>query len=186
MSGVISALRRGCAPRRRQRHRRASGGCWPRRVRRQDCPDVAAEYLCELFDGSATALNLMDYSQRRGYHTIRQRRLASYPPKRAVRWRSTTRSATSRSLRNSSSAGRRTDRRSVDDALSARSTGRLLGAMRRTDCMGAPIRHHGRAVGELWVSRDSGRAFTRVRRGSRGRLRRHARAVLPAGVRWAS
>ena len=34
-----------------------------------DCPDIAAEYLCDLFDGAATAMNLMDYGRFR-YQTI--------------------------------------------------------------------------------------------------------------------
>ena len=37
-----------------------------RAVDPQRCPEVAAEFLCELFDGSATALNLMDYGLQLG------------------------------------------------------------------------------------------------------------------------
>ena len=126
-------------------------------ARPEDCPDVAAEYLCELFEGSATALNLMDYSNVR-FHTIRNVGSLVAPEK-------------SRPVGeyysfddfpfSAQQLGRGAAyRASVNDLSCAPEYRELLGAMRRTDCMGAPIRHQGRAVGELWVSRDSGRAFT--------------------------
>ncbi|MCZ3388378.1 MAG: hypothetical protein LH645_04500 [Actinomycetia bacterium] len=38
----------------------------------------------------------------------------------------------------------------------------LLAVQRRTDCLGAPIRLEGCAVGEFWVARENGRAFDEV------------------------
>ena len=126
-------------------------------ARSEDCPDVAAEYLCDLFEGSAAALNLMDYTNVR-FHTIRnvgalvsserRRPVGEYYPFSDFPF-------SAQQLERGAAY-----RASVDDALCAPEYRELLGAMRRTDCMGAPIRHHGRAVGELWVSRDSGRPFS--------------------------
>jgi len=126
-------------------------------ARPDHCPDIAAEYLCELFDGSATALNLMDYQNVR-FHTIRNigvlvptertRPVGEYYPFGDFPF-----SAQQLGRGAAYSA-------SVDDPTCAPEYRELLGGMRRTDCLGAPIRHHGRAFGELWVSRDSGRPFT--------------------------
>jgi hypothetical protein len=126
-------------------------------ARPEDCPDVAAEYLCELFEGSAAALNLMDYTNVR-FHTIRNvgslvPSERSHPVDEYYPFSDFPFSA--------QQLGRGAAyRASVGDAHCAPEYRELLGAMRRTDCMGAPIRLHGRAVGELWVSRDSGREFT--------------------------
>jgi GAF domain-containing protein len=126
-------------------------------TRPDQCPDVAAEYLCELFEGSATALNLMDYSKVR-FHTIRNvgalvPRERSHPVGEYYAFGDFPYSA--------QQLGRGAAyRASVDDPLCAPEYRELLGGMRRTDCLGAPIRHQGRAFGELWVSRDSGRPFT--------------------------
>jgi GAF domain-containing protein len=126
-------------------------------ARPDQCPEIAAEYLCDLFDGSATALNLMDYGNVR-FQTIRNvGRL----------------SATERSRPDSEyypfsdfpfSAQQLAHggayRAALADPACPAEYRQLLGSMRRSDCLGAPIRHGGRALGELWVTRDSGRPFT--------------------------
>ncbi len=132
--------------------RRALGEVAP-----QDCPEAAAEFLCELFEGSATALNLMDYGQTRfqtvtnvGRLTRDERRVplgeyygfADFP-------------MTTQALAKGAAY-----RSSLLDPTCPPEYRTLLSAQRRTDCMGAPIRLSGRPVGEFWVSRDSGRPFT--------------------------
>ena len=128
-----------------------------RDVSPEHCPEVAAEYLCHLFGGSATALNLMDYGLARyqtvtnvGRLTVDERptpdgeyyAFADYPM---------TSQALSKGL---------AYRSSLEDPSCVPEYRQLLTAQRRTDCLGAPIRLAGRPVGELWVSRDTGQPFT--------------------------
>ena len=126
-------------------------------ARPDDCPDIAAEYLCDLFDGAATAINLMDYGRFR-YQTItnvgrlteteRRRPVAEYYSFADFPF-TTQQLATGGAYRSA-----------LDDAKCPPEYRALLGAMRRTDCLGAPVRHGSRALGEFWVTRDSGTPFT--------------------------
>jgi GAF domain-containing protein len=120
-------------------------------------PEFAAEYLCDLFDGTAAAINLMDYGRAR-YQTVRNvgrlsvgevtrpdgefYAFADFP-------------YTSHQLNHGGAY-----RSSLVDPACPPEYRQLLSAMRRTDCMGAPIRLSGRPVGEFWVTRDGGQPFT--------------------------
>ena len=122
-----------------------------------DCPDTAAEYLCDLFDGTATAVNLMDYGRFR-YQTITNvGRLTGTELHRPVNeyYSFADFPYTTQQLAHGGAY-----RSALDDATCPQEYRVLLGAMRRTDCLGAPIRHGSRALGEFWVTRDSGAPFT--------------------------
>ena len=121
------------------------------------CPEIAAEYLCDLFEGSAAALNLMDYGHSRyqtltnvGQLAVGERRTPDreYYPFGDFPW-------TTQHLARGSSY-----RSMLDDADCPQEYRQLLSAQRRTDCLGAPIRMAGRPVGEFWVARDTGRPFS--------------------------
>ncbi|MFL6287667.1 MAG: GAF domain-containing protein [Actinomycetes bacterium] len=126
-------------------------------ARPDQCPDIAAEYLCDLFDGSATALNLMDYGNVR-FQTIRNvghlssterhRPIGEYYPFSDFPF----------SAQQLAHGG--AYRAALADPSCPPEYRELLGGMRRTDCLGAPIRHTGKAIGELWVTRNTGRSFT--------------------------
>jgi GAF domain-containing protein len=123
----------------------------------EDCVDIASEYLRELFDGSATAINLMDYGHSR-FQTIRNvGRLSSTEQTRpeAEFYSFTDFPFTTEQL---DRGGAYRSSLAHDDCPSEYRE--LLRAMHRTDCLGAPIRHSGRPLGEFWVTRDSGRPFT--------------------------
>lgn len=123
----------------------------------QQCPEAAAEYLCDLFDGSAAALNLMDYGHSRyqtlttvGQLVVGESRspAGEYYPFADFPF-------TTQHLARGGSY-----RSTLADADCPREYRQLLSAQRRTDCMGAPMCVAGRPVGELWVARDNGRPFS--------------------------
>ncbi|HEX5017317.1 MAG TPA: hypothetical protein VFX15_07005 [Actinomycetes bacterium] len=126
-------------------------------ARPDHCPDVAADFLCDLFDGSATAINLMDYGNVR-FQTIRNvgrlaateraRPNAEYYPFSDFPF----------SAQHLARGG--AYHAALADPMCPPEYRALLRAMRRTDCLGAPIRHSGRALGEFWVTRDNGQSFT--------------------------
>lgn len=128
-----------------------------RAVDPQRCPEVAAEFLCELFDGSATALNLMDYGQTRYQTVMNVGRLTPGEHRVPVGeyYGFSEFPMTTQALAKGSAY-----RSSLMDPDCPAEYRALLSAQRRTDCLGAPIRLSGRPVGEFWVSRDSGRPFT--------------------------
>ncbi len=125
----------------------------------QQCPEVAAEYLCELFDGSMAAINLMDYGRSR-FRTIAnvgklvgaERRspdgetyaFADFP-------------YTTQHLARGAAY-----RSALDDPACPTEYREMLSADRRTGCLGAPIRVNGNPLGELWVARDNDQPFTDV------------------------
>jgi hypothetical protein len=123
------------------------------------CPEVAAEYLCDLFDGSMVAVNLMDYGRSR-FHTVanvgelvpREKRspvgeyyaFADFP-------------FTTQHLRRG--AAYRSD---LSDRSCPAEYREMLAADRRTGCLGAPIRLNGTALGEFWVARNNEKPFSDV------------------------
>ncbi len=128
-------------------------------ARPEQCPDVAAEYLCDLFDGSAAAVNLMDYGRFR-FQTITNVGRLSGSERRSP-------SAEFYALNDFPFTTQRLAaggayRAALADVDCPEEYRELLSATNRTDCLGAPIRHGARALGEFWVSRDSGQPFTDV------------------------
>lgn len=128
-----------------------------REVPPQQCPEVAAEYLCALFEGTATALNLMDYGQTRYQTVTNVGRLTrgERPVPVGEYYGFADFPMTTQALAKGAAY-----RSSLADPACPPEYRELLSAQRRTDCLGAPIRLSGRPVGELWVSRDSGKPFT--------------------------
>ena len=125
----------------------------------QQCPEVAAEYLCDLFDGSMAAVNLMDYGRSR-YRTIAnvgdlvpaERRspaaelyaFADFP-------------FTTQHLARGAAY-----RAALDDGACPSEYRDMLTTDQRTGCLGAPIRLNGNPLGEFWVARDDDQPFTGV------------------------
>lgn len=128
-------------------------------ARPKQCPDVAAEYVCDLFDGSAAAVNLMDYGRFRFQTITNVGRLSSSERRSpsAEFYPFTDFPFTTQRL--AAGGAYRAALADVDCPAEYRE---LLTATDRTDCLGAPIRHGARALGEFWVSRDSGQPFTDV------------------------
>ena len=126
-------------------------------ARPDQCADIAAEYLCDLFDGSATALNLMDYGNVR-FQTIRNVGRLSATERIRPDGEYYPFSDFPFSAQHLAHGG--AYRSALADPSCPVEYRELLHAMHRTDCLGAPIRHGGRALGELWVTRDSGKPFT--------------------------
>ena len=122
-------------------------------------PDVAAEYLCDLFDGAATAVQLMDYGHFRFQTIANVGRLAvgERPRPEAEYYPFSDYPFSTQQLGRGGAY-----RSSLEDQTCAPEYRELLRAMRRTDCLGAPIRHGGRALGEFWVARDTGKQFTDI------------------------
>ena len=128
-------------------------------ARPEQCPDVAAEYICDLFDGSAAAVNLMDYGRFRFQTITNVGRLSSSERRSpsAEFYAFTDFPFTTQRL-----AAGGAYRAALADVDCPEEYRELLTATFRTDCLGAPIRHGARALGELWVSRDSGQPFADV------------------------
>ena len=128
-------------------------------ARPHQCPDIAAEYLCELFDGSATAVNLMDYGNVRFQTITNVGRLTSSERRRpeGEYYSFTDFPFTAQHLALGSAY-----RSSLVDDSCPLEYRELLGSTGRTHCLGAPIRLSGRALGEFWITRDSGSPFTEV------------------------
>lgn len=127
-----------------------------REVSSGDCPDVAAEYLRQLFEGSAAALNLMDYGHSR-YQTLSnvgQLSPGESPAPESEFYPFADFPFTTQHLARGGAY-----RSTLQDPNCPREYRELLTAQRRTDCLGAPIRLEGRALGEFWVTRDDGRSF---------------------------
>jgi hypothetical protein len=121
------------------------------------CPDIAAEYLCDLFEGTVTALNLMDYNKVR-FQTIRNVGRLTPPERRRPTSEFYSFSDFPFSAHHLAHGGGY--RSALSDPSCPPEYRELLTSIRRSDCLGAPIRHSGRALGEFWVTRDSGRPFT--------------------------
>ncbi len=120
------------------------------------CPELAAEYLCDLFDGSMAALNLMDYGGSR-YQTITNVGdlvVGEKPSPAEEYYAFADYPFTTQQLARGASY-----RSALDDPDCPQEYRELLTAQRRTDCLGAPIRLAGNPLGEFWVARDSGRPF---------------------------
>ncbi len=125
----------------------------------QQCPEVAAEYLCDLFGGSMAAINLMDYGRSR-YRTIANVGNLVAAEKRApvaefyafgdfpFTTQHLTRGAAYRSA--------------LDDPGCPSEYREMLSADRRTGCLGAPIRLNGKPLGEFWVARANDQPFSDV------------------------
>ena len=126
-------------------------------ARPDDSPEVAAEFLCDLFNGSATALNFMDYDSVRFQTILNVGRLSATERRRpnAEYYPFTDFPFSAQHLARGGSYSS-----SLADPMCPPEYRELLRAMRRTDCLGAPIRHSGRALGEFWVTRDNGQPFT--------------------------
>jgi GAF domain-containing protein len=126
-------------------------------ARPEDVPDVAAEYLCDLFGGSATAVNLLDYGHFRFQTITNVGRLTGDERRRpeAEYYSFSDFPFTTQQLARGVAY-----RSALADVTCPPEYRQLLSGMRRTDCLGAPIRHGARALGEFWVSRDSGKPFT--------------------------
>lgn len=125
----------------------------------QSCAEVAAEYLCDLFDGSAAALNLMDYGHSR-YQTVSNvGQLASgeSPVPSSEYYPFADFPFTTQSLTRGGAY-----RSALEDPTCPQEYRELLTAQRRTDCLGAPIRLAGRPMGEFWVARVSGQPFGEI------------------------
>jgi GAF domain-containing protein len=128
-----------------------------REVSGQRCPEVAGEFLCDLFDGSAAALNLMDYGHSR-YHTVTNVGQLATGERRvpdAEYYAFADFPFTTQHLARGGSY-----RSALEDPDCPAEYRELLTATRRTDCLGAPIRVAGRPVGEFWVARNTGRPFS--------------------------
>jgi GAF domain-containing protein len=123
------------------------------------CPEVAAEYLCDLFEGTSAAVNLMDYGRSRFQTVTNVGRLAS---SEVVRPDSEYYAFADFPFTTTNLARGGAYRSALADETCPDEYRTLLTAQRRTDCLGAPIRLGGRPVGELWVARDTGRPFTEV------------------------
>jgi hypothetical protein len=130
-----------------------------RGVPTQRCPEVAAEYLCELFDGTSAALNLMDYGLSRFQTVTNVGRLAA---SEVVRPDGEYYAFADFPFTTAHLARGGAYRSTLADDQCPEEYRTLLTAQRRTDCLGAPIRLAGRPVGEFWVARDTGHPFTEV------------------------
>lgn len=130
-----------------------------REVPPRQCPEVAAEYLRELFDGSAAALNLMDYGHAR-YQTLTT--VGQLAPEESRAPQSEFYPFSDFPFTTQHLARGGAYRSTLQDPNCPEEYRELLTAQRRTDCLGAPIRLEGRALGEFWVARDSGRPFGEV------------------------
>jgi GAF domain-containing protein len=125
----------------------------------QRCPDVAAEYLRQLFEGSAAAVNLMDYGRSR-YQTLSnvgQLTPGEVPTPQSEFYPFSDFPFTTQHLARGGAY-----RSTLRDPDCPQEYRELLTAQRRTDCLGAPIRLEGRALGEFWVAREDGRPFDDV------------------------
>jgi len=120
------------------------------------CPEVAAEYLCDPFDGSAAAINVVDYRQVRYQTIVNVGRLCvserTRPSKEFYAFADFP--FTGQQLARGGSY-----RSSLEDPACPPEYRELLSAQQRSGCLGAPIRLAGRPRGEFWVTRDSGRPF---------------------------
>jgi hypothetical protein len=120
-------------------------------VSSHDCPEVAAEYLRQLFEGSAAALNLMDYGHSR-YQTLSnvgQLSSGESPMPISEFYPFADFPFTTQHLARGGAY-----RSTLRDPNCPEEYRELLTAQRRTDCLGAPIRLEGRALGEFWVEAD--------------------------------
>ena len=126
-------------------------------TRPDQCPDIAAEYLCDLLDGAATALNLMDYGNVR-FQTIRN--IGRLAPTERSRPEAEFYAFSDFPYSAQQLARGGAYRSALSDPKCPPEYRELLRGMHRSDCLGAPIRHGARALGEFWVTRDSGRPFT--------------------------
>ena len=124
-----------------------------------ECPEVAAEYLRQLFEGSAAALNLMDYGHSR-YQTLSNVGQLSSGEIRTPESEFYPFSDFPFTTQHLARGG--AYRSTLRDPNCPHEYRELLTAQRRTDCLGAPIRLEGRALGEFWVAREDGRSFDEV------------------------
>jgi GAF domain-containing protein len=122
----------------------------------RDCSTVAAEYLCDLFGGTAAAINLMDHGLSRfqtvrnvGRLTAAERVIPMGEYYAFVDFPFTT----------AHLARGAAYRASLADPDCPAEYRALLSGQRRGACLGAPIRHAGRPVGEFWVARDTAEPF---------------------------
>ncbi len=123
------------------------------------CPELAAEYLCDLFDGSSTSVNLMDYGLSR-FQTVTNVGRLTHSEK--VRPDGEYYAFADFPFTTAQLSRGGAYRSTLSDDACPEEYRTLLTAQRRTDCLGAPIRLGGRPVGEFWVARDTGRPFTEV------------------------
>ena len=122
----------------------------------QRCPDVAAEYLRQLFEGTTAAINLMDYGRSR-YQTLSN--VGQLSPGETATPQSEFYPFSDFPFTTQQLARGGAYRSTLQDPDCPQEYRELLTAQRRTDCLGAPIRLAGRALGEFWVARDDGRPF---------------------------
>ena len=119
-------------------------------------PEVAADYLCQLFEGSSAALNLMDYGRSRYQTVTNVGRLVAgetvWPPAEFYSFADFP--FTTQQLTRGGSY-----RSALGDPECPEEYRELLTAHRRTDCLGAPIRLAGRPLGEFWIARENGKPF---------------------------
>lgn len=122
-----------------------------------DCADAAAEFIRRLFRANSATVNLMDYEQQQ-YQTITNvgelSTGESHHPAAEFYSFDSFPATTQQLLRGGAY------RASLGDPHCQPEHLRILRSHHKHACMGAPIRIHGRPLGELWLTRSGVDDFT--------------------------